>query len=82
MDNTIEENHIKALCKGDQKAFEILFLLYQPKLVFFLHGFIKDNEQARDMAQDIFLSIWNNKEKLAEVKSFKAYISIVCYIYS
>lgn len=74
MNNTIEESYIKALCKGDQKAFEILFLQYQPKLVFFLHGFIKDNEQARDMAQDIFLSIWNNKEKLAEVKSFKAYI--------
>ncbi|MDD3079276.1 MAG: RNA polymerase sigma-70 factor [Paludibacter sp.] len=74
MNNTIEESYIKALCKGDQKAFEILFLQYQPKLVFFLHGFIKDNEQARDMAQDIFLSIWNNKEKLSEVKSFKAYI--------
>jgi RNA polymerase sigma-70 factor (ECF subfamily) len=74
MSNTIEESYIKALCKGDQKAFEILFLKYQPKLVFFLHGFIKDKEQARDMAQDIFLSIWNNKEKLDEVKSFKAYI--------
>lgn len=74
MNNTIEESYIKALCKGDQKAFEILFLQYQPKLVFFLRGFIKDNEQARDMAQDIFLSIWNNKEKLAEVKSIKAYI--------
>jgi RNA polymerase sigma-70 factor (ECF subfamily) len=74
MNNNIEESYVKALCKGDQKAFEILFLQYQPKLVFFLYGFIKDNEQARDMAQDIFLSIWNNKEKLAEVKSFKAYV--------
>lgn len=74
MNNKIEESYIKALCKGDQKAFEILFLQYQPKLVFFLYGFIKDNEQARDMAQDVFLSIWNNREKLTEVKSFKAYV--------
>lgn len=72
--NDIEGSYVKALCKGDQKAFEILFLQYQPKLVFFLRGFIKDNEQVRDMVQDIFLSIWNNKAKLAEVKSFKAYI--------
>lgn len=86
MNNTIEESYMKALFKGDQKAFEVLFLRYQPKLVLFLQGFIKDNEQARDMAQDIFLSIWNNKEKLAEVKSFKAYIfkmakNIVCNYY-
>jgi len=74
MNNTIEENNIKALCKGDQRAFEVLFLYYQPKLVYFLTGFIKDPELARDMAQDVFLSVWNNKEKLAEIKSFKAYI--------
>lgn len=74
MNNTIEENNIKALCKGDQRAFEVLFLYYQPKLVYFLTGFIKDAELARDMAQDIFMSIWNNKDKLAEIKSFKAYI--------
>lgn len=74
MNNTIEENNIKALCKGDQRAFEVLFLYYQPKLVYFLTGFIKDAELARDMAQDIFMSVWNNKDKLAEIKSFKAYI--------
>ena len=74
MNNTTEENNVKALCKGDQRAFEVLFLYYQPKLVYFLTGFIKDAELARDMAQDIFLSVWNNKEKLSEIKSFKAYI--------
>jgi RNA polymerase sigma-70 factor (ECF subfamily) len=74
MNNTIVENYIKALCEGDQRAFEVLFLYYQPKLIYFLVGFIKDSELARDMAQDIFLSVWNNKDKLLEIKSFKAYI--------
>lgn len=74
MDNTIEITYIKALSRGDQKAFELLFLYYQPKLVHFLKGFIKNDELARDMAQDIFLSIWNDRNKLSEVKSFQAYI--------
>ncbi|MDR3653422.1 MAG: RNA polymerase sigma-70 factor [Paludibacter sp.] len=74
MNNTIEENNIKALSKGDQRAFEVLFLNYQPKLVNYLNGFIKNVELSRDMAQDIFLSVWNNKEKFSEIKSFKAYI--------
>lgn len=74
MNSIIEESYIKALAGGDQKAFEILFLQYQPKLVFFFNGFTKDKEQARDMAQDVFLDIWNDRGKLVEVKSFKAYL--------
>lgn len=74
MNRSIEEKHLQALYKGDQRAFEVLFLHYQPKIVYFLTGFIKDKEQARDMAQDIFLSIWNNKEKLPEINSFQAYL--------
>jgi RNA polymerase sigma-70 factor (ECF subfamily) len=52
----------------------VLYLYYQPKLVYFLTGFIKDAELSRDMAQDVFLSVWNNRDKLCEIKSFKAYI--------
>lgn len=74
MNNTLEETYIKALSKGDQKAFEALFLFYQPKLVNFLSGMIKDTELARDLAQNIFMDIWNNKEKTSEIKSFKAFI--------
>lgn len=86
MNNFIEEKYVKALSEGDQKAFEILFLRYHPKLVYFIFGFIKDNEQARDMAQDIFLSIWNSKEKFSQVKSFKAYLfkmakNVICNYY-
>lgn len=86
MINTLEENSMKGLIKGDKKSFELLFLHYQPKLVHFICGFIKDSELARDMAQDVFLSIWNNREKLSEIKSFKAYLfkmgkNAVCNFY-
>ncbi|HJV77773.1 MAG TPA: RNA polymerase sigma-70 factor [Paludibacter sp.] len=86
MINTLEENSMKGLIKGDKKSFELLFLHYQPKLVHFISGFVKDSELARDMAQDVFLSIWNNREKLSEIKSFKAYLfkmgkNAVCNFY-
>src|ERR1035437_10686109 len=74
MNTILEENSIKGLSKGAKNSFEHLFLHYQPKLVNFLYGFIKDSELARDMSQDIFLSIWNNREKLSEIKSFNAYL--------
>lgn len=74
MDKAAEENNLKAMVGGSQKAFESLFLFYQPKLVYFLTGFIKDSEIARDMAQDIFLNVWNNRANFSEIKSFKAFI--------
>lgn len=74
MNNNNENDVVIDLSKGDQKAFEILFLNYQPRLIYFLNGFIKDDEKSRDIAQDIFLSIWKNRERLSEVKSFKAYV--------
>lgn len=74
MNNTSEGKHIEALSKGDSKAFELLFLYYQPKLIYFLNGFIKDEEVTRDMAQDIFFSVWTSREKLSQVNSFKAYL--------
>ena len=70
MNSSIDEKHLQAPYKGDQRAFEALFLHYQPTIVYFLTGFIKDKEQARDMAEDIFLSIWNTKDKIPEINSF------------
>jgi len=83
VDNTIEKTYVNALSKGDQKAFEVLFLHYYPKLVFFIAGFVKDAELARDMAQDVFLSIWKDKEKFSKIDSFGSYIfkmakNVVC----
>ncbi len=69
-----EADTIKRLTDGDTKAFELLFLHYQPKLLNFINGFIKDMEVSRDMAQDIFLSIWNNRVKLEQVNAFSSYL--------
>ena len=71
----IEEHAcVRAFAKGDVQAFELLFLHYQPRLVAFIDGFIKDTEEARDMSQDVFLKLWENREACVEIRSFKAYI--------
>ena len=33
-----------------------------------------DKEQSRDMAQDLFLSLWKDREKLKDVRSFSSYL--------
>ncbi|HBL34770.1 MAG TPA: RNA polymerase sigma-70 factor [Porphyromonadaceae bacterium] len=74
MDKTLEIGYLRKLAKGDDRSFELLFLDYHPKMVRFLYGFIKDEEEAYDMAQEIFYKVWVNRESLAEVTSFKSYL--------
>ncbi len=69
-----EDEYVRALSEGDSKAFEMLFLRYQPRLVAFFAGFIHDDEVSRDMAQDLFFSLWINRERLSAVRSFSSYL--------
>ncbi len=69
-----EKMYLQAIASDNIQAFEQLFLTYQPKLIFFLKGFLHDEESSRDMAQEIFLSLWINRNKLKNVRSFSAYL--------
>lgn len=69
-----EQNLLKEIARGNIKAFEQLFFDYQPKLVYFLVGLTHDKEVSRDIAQDLFLSLWKDREKLINVHSFSSYL--------
>lgn len=69
-----ETYYIKAFSNGDTKAFELLFLKYQPKVVSFISGFIKDEEEARDICQDIFARLWSKRSNCGDIRSFEAFL--------
>lgn len=69
-----ESEYIKELSRGSEIAFEWLFLKYQPKVVFFISGFLHNEEAARDMTQDIFFTLWTNRTALSTIDSFSSYI--------
>ncbi|WP_293711031.1 RNA polymerase sigma-70 factor [uncultured Parabacteroides sp.] len=74
MDGDREYEYMKKLGQGDHKSFDALFMLYHPRVKNFLKGFIKDEEEACDMAQDIFFKVWTNRENISKVSSLKAYL--------
>ena len=65
---------LKKVAEGDVKAFEHLFFLYQPKVLLFLEGMTHDREISRDIAQELFLVLWNNRKTLTFVESFSSYL--------
>jgi len=74
MDKNLELVYLQNMANDDQRSFDVLFMYYQPKLIHFIAGFIKDNEEARDMSQDLFFKIWTNRATFSNVSSFKSYL--------
>lgn len=72
----MSEEHIllNEIAAGNIDAFETLFFNYHPRLVNFLAGLTHDKEISRDMAQDLFLSIWKERSQLNNIRSFPAYL--------
>jgi RNA polymerase sigma-70 factor (ECF subfamily) len=60
--------------KGDHKAFETVFLSYFGKVKRFIAELIRSEEDAEDLAQDIFAKIWTEREALDTNLSFNAFL--------
>lgn len=65
---------IEALSRGDTKAFDALFLEYYPKLKKFLSGFVDTGAEAEDLAQDVFIRLWQYRSLLGGVSNLNAYL--------
>ncbi len=57
-DNTLVLTEIK---KGNHQAFEYLFKGYFPRLLGYALRFIPDEEQARDLVQECFATLWEKR---------------------
>ncbi|MBS6574953.1 MAG: RNA polymerase sigma-70 factor [Parabacteroides goldsteinii] len=74
MDGNLDSKYLEALGMGDHEAFNILFMSYHSLVKRFLLGFIKEEEEVSDLAQNIFLKIWTNRKSVALAESFKSYL--------
>ena len=74
----IEHKVIKKLSEGDQWAFRIVFEHYYPRVHEFIRRIVKSETIAEDIAQDIFVKIWERREMFGvEVHSFNKYIYVM-----
>ncbi len=62
-----ERDHLTRLAKGEIASFDVLFVRYYPLVLHFIMGFVKNEEDARDLSQDLFLKLWLHREKMPEV---------------
>jgi RNA polymerase sigma-70 factor (family 1) len=69
-----EERVLLIQCsKGDRQAYAILYTRYMSQICRYLFLFTRSKEYSEEIAQDVFVGIWEKKESLSRVLSFRAY---------
>lgn len=65
---------VERIRSGDHIAFETLFNKYYSRLCVFSNSYVKSLDIARDVVQEVFIKIWNNREEFHISQSLKAYL--------
>ena len=65
---------VEKIRKGDESAFSDLFRNYYCQLYRFAWRYVKNQQAAEDIAQDVFVNIWHNREKWRIRTSLKSYL--------
>lgn len=67
----LEYDHIK---NGDQEAFRRVFERYYPGMVQYAYRFLYDQAVSEDLAQEIFIDLWENAASYDIKTSLKGYL--------
>jgi RNA polymerase sigma-70 factor, ECF subfamily len=69
------EDLMARIAQGDEYAFEILVHRHQTAILNFIYRFIGDRTQAKDLAQEVFLRVWQ------AAKSYEAKAKFTTWVY-
>lgn len=65
---------VEQICEHDREAFKKLFRKYYSGLQRFLWGYVKNQQVAEDLVQEVFVRVWENREDLDPDKKIKTFI--------
>ena len=65
---------LNELGKGELSAYDSLYVTYSARVREFAFRLTKNMEEAEDITHNIFLKVWEEKEEISKVDSFKSYL--------
>lgn len=72
-----ERETLKLVALGDERAFNRIVRKYSRVIYPYLLYWLKSPQLAEEVAQDVFLRIWKNRQKLPDVSNFPGYVYVV-----
>ncbi|RIJ48016.1 RNA polymerase sigma-70 factor [Maribellus luteus] len=70
---------VKLLKKGDMAAFDAIYNKYCHKLHAFVLRYLKQQEDAEEIVQEVFIKIWNSRSKIDIYASFESFLFTITY---
>src|SRR5687767_9513124 len=67
-----ERNLLQQISQGDEASFKAIYDRYKGKLYSYILKIADSRESAEDAVHDVFLKIWDGREKLPVVRNFGA----------
>jgi len=67
------------MAAGHEAAFECIYQYYQPKIYSYILSLVKSPQLAEDLQQEVFLKIWEARDKLHEIKTFGPWLFSVAH---
>jgi RNA polymerase sigma-70 factor (ECF subfamily) len=68
------QKYVSGLRSGNEKVFRQIMESWYSRLLNFANGYLRNEENAREAIQDVFLHLWDNRTKLADNTSLNAYL--------
>ncbi len=75
----IDEFTVARFVRGDMKAFDTIYFVYNPRLQKFVYSLVKIEADAEEIVQSVFVKTWENREKLKSFASFESYLFTIAY---
>lgn len=70
---------VKNLSRGNLLAFNTLYKEYSGRLYRFALGYLKSEEEAEELVQEVFTKIWEKRADLKEELSFKSFLFTIAF---
>lgn len=67
----------KEVSEGNERAFQLIFERYYQRLFSFADKVVKSPHVAEEMVQEVFIRLWEQRERLAGIKNPENYCFIV-----
>ena len=77
LDSVAEDKLLLLVARGNEQAFRQLFMRYHQWLISHIFRLTGSMAQAEEVAQDVFLKLWMNREVLAGIRNFKPYLFVL-----
>jgi RNA polymerase sigma-70 factor (ECF subfamily) len=70
---------IKKMAEGEMNSFDAIYWKYYKAVHGNILKIVQDNASAEDILQDVFLSLWENREKIDAARSLAGWLFVTSY---